>query len=184
MRGGFSRFFLRLGQRGGHRLLARDQLAQALVGRRKIALDHDVGRARQTAAVAVGIEGPGPDDLEREEPRVDGAQELLMIKLFAGRQRPWIYRRHALAKSPYRSDRSPSRPAANSPRADRCACGCPGRLPTSETFGTCPRDTRVRPHRTPPLRTPLRERHARAMANHTHLSRRRMREARRRAFGG
>ena len=49
----------RLGKRCGHRLLARDQLPQALVRRRELPLDHDVGGAGQAAAVAVGIAAHG-----------------------------------------------------------------------------------------------------------------------------
>ena len=48
----------RVRKRRGHRLLARDQLPQAIFGRRKVALDHDVGRAREAAAVRIGIDGP------------------------------------------------------------------------------------------------------------------------------
>ena len=48
----------RLGERRRHRLLARDQLPQALLGRRERALDHDVGGVGQAAAVAVGIAAP------------------------------------------------------------------------------------------------------------------------------
>ena len=74
----------RLCKRRGHRLLARDQLPQAFFGWRKIALDHDVGRARQAAAVAVGIEGPWPHGFERQQPRVDRAQQLLAVELLLG----------------------------------------------------------------------------------------------------
>ena len=82
MRGGLSRFRLASASARRHRLLAGNQLTQALLGRRKIAFDHDVGGARQAAAVTVGVCRPRPDDLEREQARVDRAQELLVIEVF------------------------------------------------------------------------------------------------------
>ena len=80
----------RLGERGGHGLLPRDQLTQALVRRRERPLDHDVGGVGQTAAVAVRITRPWPDGLERQHARVDRQKQLLAVELIRRRQRRGI----------------------------------------------------------------------------------------------
>ena len=48
----------RLGERCRHRLFARDELPQPVLGRRERAFDHQVGRVRQAAAVVVRIRLP------------------------------------------------------------------------------------------------------------------------------
>ena len=74
------------GERGGHGLLARNQAAQALLGGRERALDHQVGGVGEATAVAVRIPRPRPNGFERQDARVDRQEQLLAIELVGGRQ--------------------------------------------------------------------------------------------------
>ena len=134
----------RLGQRRGHGLFARDEQPQPLVGRRVGPLDHQVGGVGDAAAVAVRIPGPGPDDLERQDPRVDGPQQLLAIELVRRRERRRVDRGSRSRNSRAAATSSVTAWRDGS-RACRRTCECRDTSPASAAGDTCPRDNRARP---------------------------------------
>ena len=69
-----------------HQPLARDERLQPHLRRREAALDHDVGRARDAAAVDVRVLGPRANHLVLEQVRVDGRDDLREIELVGQRQ--------------------------------------------------------------------------------------------------
>ena len=94
----------RLGQRRGHGLFAGDEQPQPFVGRRVGPLDHQVGGVGDAAAVDVGIPRPGADDVERQDPRIDGPQQLLAIELVRRIQRRGVDRLDPLPEAARRRD--------------------------------------------------------------------------------
>ena len=140
----------RLGERRRHRLLARDQVAQPLLGRRERALDHQVGGVGQAAAVAVGILRPRPHDVERQDARIDREQQLLAIELVRRRQ---VSRRRCAATRSAELTRGGDLvrrlPAATDREAARRTCERREASRASAGDDRCPRDRRSPRHATP-----------------------------------
>ena len=105
MRGGLSRFFRASASAAGIAFSRAISFRSRSSGGANVALDHDVGRVGQAAAVGVGVLRPGPDHVERQQARVDGVQQLLAIELIVGRERRRVDGADAVAELPRRAPR-------------------------------------------------------------------------------